>query len=647
MFSKKIWALFILFFCFVVSVQFSPLFAQESGLLTGETGSTNPKDRPVNMSLTVEDTAGPTTPTLVSPSNSSITTDNTPSFVWEESTAVAGMNHYTLTLDGSTLYSNIPLTATSNVDYTLTKSGTQYTLVPSASIADGLHTWKITAVDNNSKSADSSTWTFTIDTTSPTLVITQIDGTTTSISSQDLSTRPDPYLTIYTNQPTIKGNSEAGATIVLTVSLPSEPSQVYIITVDSSGNWSQTLPLLTRDVKITMNFTVTDLAGHITTLDNVYFLIATSFLLSTPVPTPQPGATAIVPTPGPGIPTTPITETVQNILSNFVPSQIPQVVKDFSNATAPIATALLSVAIPIAATTLVATQFGWSLSVQIFFRILQALGILPPPSPQGLVFDSETEKPVAFAILNISRVDTQGTSETVVTNTEGVYGGVQLPPGKYQIEVRHQDFVFPTVKTRPTYLTLFEFYKGEVFQVSNEKTRQLFLIPVDHINQAQGSERKISWSLIKERLLRLSQYLFLPLFFISILITLYSPTMINMGVCVIYIAMLVLKVVRWTKRPLIVGKVVDSSGAPLANVFVRIFLQESNQLMSVLVTDKKGSFKAFLPPNEYQVSLSKQKYVWVEDGKVQNFYLADARNGKVLVLAVMEDAQQLYKDLFA
>jgi hypothetical protein len=227
-----------------------------------------------------------------------------------------------------------------------------------------------------------------------------------------------------------------------------------------------------------------------------------------------------------------------------------------------------------------------------------------------------------------------------------VYGGVQLPPGRYQIEVRHQDFRFPTVKSRPTYLSIFEYYKQEPFDVSDEKTKQLFLIPVDPLETTQTKSARLSMRLIRERLIRLFQYMLFPLFLLSLVIAMLYPTIVNIAVCVIYIGIIVFRVVGWFKIPAIVGKVVDANGSPLENVFVRIFLQESNQLMSVLVTDSQGRFKAYLPKNAYQVSLSKQKYVWVENGEIQNFYIADARKSKVVILAVMQDSQTLYKDLF-
>lgn len=537
----------------------TPISAQSSGLLPGETGQTNPKDRPVNMSLTIKDTQAPTAPVLIAPADTSSTTNTTPSFVWKESTDNFAMSHYRLTLDGSTLFDNIPLSNTSNGSYTLTKSGDEYTLIPVSALSTGLHTWKITAFDINGNSADSSTWSFTITSPTPTPTPTPslTPGPLTPTATPEPTATPRPEVT-----------SQPGPT--------STPVPVTAVGLPNAGEFILQLP--------------------------------------------------------------------ENIIHTV--QEVAQTVQEVAETTAPVATVVVSTAVPVAATALFASQFGWGISLQIMLRILQAIGILPPPTPQGLVFNSENEEPVPFAILNIFEIGNPSTSETVITNTDGVYGGIQLPPGQYKIEVRHQDYAFPTVKERPNYLTIFEFYKEESFEVTNEKTKQLFLIPVDPLKKIESTKKKISLHLIKERLIRMSQYLLFPLFFLSLAITVLYPTIVNIGVCCIYVIIITFRVVGWFKRPMISGKVVDASGNPISNVFVRIFLQESNQLMSVLRTDNAGRFKAFLPKNEYQVSLSKQKHVWVENGEIMNFFLADARKSKVTILAVMEDTQKMFKDLF-
>lgn len=647
----KLKVLFCLIFYFVLFGSLSVAYAVD-GVEDGETLQTNPKDRETTITLTVKDEIPPSVPILISPSNGSLITDSTPPFVWEESTDNVLMGYYVLYLDGSILFNNIPLTDTSNGSYTLTKSGTQYTLIPASGISDGSHTWKIVAFDYHGNNRSSDTWSFTIDTAAPTLVVTSIGEQNTSISAQDLSTLPDPYLTITTNEPIITGTSEANSTIQLTVIVPDEADRNYTITVDSSGNWSQQLPILTRDVIITMNFIVTDQAGQITVLNDVNFLIATQFVFTTPIPTSAPGLEGeIVPTPTPviPIPLIPPKEAITNLIESVVPVQsIPESIISFGENLGPISSAIISGAIPIAATALLATQFGWGLSLQILLRILQALGILPPPSPQGLVFDSDTEEPVAFAILNITNLDNRSTSETVVTNTEGVYGGVQLPPGKYVVEVRHDKYSFPTLKSRPQYLTMYEFYKGETFEITKQSNKQLFLIPVDQKKtETIKKGPNFSWSLVRERLVRLANYLIFPLFVLSLVITIFYPTIINIIVCVIYLIIIAFRLFKWFKIPNIRGKVVDDKGEPLENVFVRIFMQESNQLMAVLQTNKKGEFKAYLPKNEYQVSLTKQHYIWVDNGQVQNFYLADSRKKTAVILAVMESSDKILKDLFS
>ncbi|PIQ80594.1 MAG: hypothetical protein COV78_04665, partial [Candidatus Pacebacteria bacterium CG11_big_fil_rev_8_21_14_0_20_34_55] len=77
---------------------------------------------------------------------------------------------------------------------------------------------------------------------------------------------------------------------------------------------------------------------------------------------------------------------------------------------------------------------------------------------------------------------------TLVTDINGIYQGAQLPKGKYIISVSHQDYKFPTDKQRPAYLTIQEFYRGEVFEVTSSDSQQLFLIPVDRLTETHENQ---------------------------------------------------------------------------------------------------------------------------------------------------------------
>lgn len=299
---------------------------------------------------------------------------------------------------------------------------------------------------------------------------------------------------------------------------------------------------------------------------------------------------------------------------------------DTGRNTLPTAAALLMASLPFSATLVLATQFGWGLSIELLIRILQAIGLLPTPAPQGIVFDSDTEEPVPFAILNVTRSGEIKTTETLISAADGTYGGISLSPGTYQIEVRHQDFAFPTLKARPSYLTMYEFYKGEQFQIGQAGAFQLFMIPIDSINhQQRRNQAPFSWRLLRERFVRLSSILTLPFFVMSLVITVFFPTITNIIVTALYATLVIVKLVRHLKIPRIRGTVTDELGQPLQHVFVRCIHQESNQIAALLVTDEKGHFKAYIPKAMYQLTLTKPGYVWKEQDEAVQFYGCDVR----------------------
>lgn len=661
-----------------------PVSAQQSGLLPGETLITNPKDRPVTVTAGVPDIVPPSIPILIAPANNSSLTISRPSFVWEESTDNVAVGHYKLFVDGSILFNTIPLNPVDNSQFTLTKSGNRYTLVPKNGIGDGLHTWKIQAVDTSNNTRDSATWSFTIDTTAPVFIITQIGEENVNISAQDPSTVPSEPVEIETNEPQIAGTTEPSSTVQVLMNIQGGGSQTFTTTADGSGNWSITLPLLPRETVITLNFQITDPSGNLTILNDIRFIIKQIFLFPTATPTEQPvpttspqvtpGATpssspsgsvapTSTPTSGtpswpaaglftlPSIPILPPKEILNNLvrilfpegITQFIPDQVEEAVEFI----APVGSALVASTLPITATLALAGQFGWGLSLEMIIRILQALGLLPRAKPQGVVFNSKTGKPVSFALLTIQKIGDLSIKETLVTTVDGIYGGITLSPGKYALEVRHQDYTFPTITARPPYLTMFEYYKGEIFTVKEEKQPQLFMIPVDPLQEQETLAKNLfSRQLLQIRLANFIAKLTVPLFFLTLIILIYVPTVVNWLIFLLYLGIIIFKVIKSLKIPRIKGKVVDTQGKPIPDVFVRILAEQTNQLAALLITDKHGEFKAFVAEDIYQVSLTKNDYIWVEDGKPQTFYQVNTLTSRATIVAVMDNVSNIYKELF-
>lgn len=651
--------------------------------------SADPETESVTVSATVPFNEPPSTPILISPANNSYIAVNKPTFIWQASTDSDGhIDHYQLSLDGTPYFDNIPTTNTDNADYTLTYNAStqRYTLVVKAALSEGLHTWKIRATDNYTKGTDSATWSFTIDTQAPAFVLTQIGDVATSISNQDASTIPSEPIEVGVNEPQLLGNGEINSTVVLTVVIPGQSNQTFTNTTDINGNWGEQLGILPRGETITLNFTITDQAGNVSFLTGVQFFIKELVIIfppaspspspspiSSPGPSPSPSGTPIPgaspspipsipprrpsPTPSPfiSIPYTPPREVISEALREAAEAppiqaliaSIPEALTKTLKAAAPFSAIVVASAMPLITLASLATQFGSRFSIQLLFRLLQALGLLPGGKPQGFVYDSKTHQGVAFALITITRAETKttvgGFLETVVTDVNGVYRNLSLPPGDYRLVVAHQEYFFPTVQPRPNYLISRDFYRGEVFTVSDQKESIYFMIPLDPIKESSKSTWKHYFRIWLNRLSRysltLSMFLLLPTFLLTGVLTILYPTVWNYLILAFYTLSLGIKSISWFRIPTITGKVIDTLGKPIPFAIIRLIDLANNDLTSVLSSDDEGNFHAFVPKKQYQLNVVKPGYIWSENGGMGNMYIIDATKEPKHVIVTLEKLQ--------
>jgi len=632
----------------------------------------NPKQGNMYVTATIAENTPPTTPILIAPTNNSYITVNPPTFIWEKSTDNYGIDYYQLWLDGELLFDHIPTSSTENSDYTLTfnSSTGRYTLVPKLGFDQGSHTWKISVFDiYHGAHTDSATWNFTIDTQAPSFVITQIGDQLVSISAQDPTTIPIEPIELTDNEPIISATGEADSTVILTVTIPGDPTQTYTVNIDSSGNWSKQLPTLPRNVEITLDFTITDKAGNVSVLTGVKIIIVAQTIVippptGTPIATPgAPIEPVVSPSPAITIPILPpieygkeiiqeIIEKIPSPISQIVtalPKQIEEAVINTLQKLTPSLSVVATVAVPAISLLSLLYQFGWDFFWKIILKLLQAIGLLPKKKPQGLVFNSITQEPVAFALLTVKsypfKNDTDAIQETVITDTDGIYQGLKLPKGQYTMTVSHQDYIFPTTKKRPAYLPFQDFYKGEIFDAKSSSDEQLFLIPVDPIDISQQKYKfKALVRLILARI-RLKSFT-IPLFVFSLIVALFFPSIINWIIVGIYIVILIRQFIAALKIPSISGEVIDQNGVPVENAIIRISTPDTNQLVSIIYSDRNGNFGAFVDKGVYQIDGTKTNYVWTNKGTSITLKEIDTRVTSQYLIIQMTEGKIFYKDLF-
>jgi hypothetical protein len=655
------------------------VFSQSGGIGPGEDASTNPKIRDNIVTASVPDVIPPSAPILISPPDESILNDATPSFVWQQSTDNIGVDHYELYIDGLLAYGSIPITSTSNSEYTLTYDGGSgnYTLTPNDPIANGPHTWYVMVYDAVGNNNTSVTWDFIIDTQAPAFVIETIGPLATNISAGDIGSVPEDPIELEDNEPLFTGSGEANASVQVTVQIPGQSNQIITFDIAPDGTWSFQLGILPRDEVITLDFVITDEAGNISVITNLKILIILDVIVFPPTPTPTPiitpgptppGEPSVTPTPLPApspiivIPLLPPKEILELIkreltslipepileLISYIPEQISIAVSQITQQIAPIGVLVATAAVPVFSLLALLLQLGQQISWDFILKVLQALGLIPPQEPQGMVFDAKTNKPVAFALLTITSTDKnleERLVETAVTDIDGIYQGITLPTGKYVITVSHQDYIFPTKQNRPNYFNIEEFYKGEEFEVTTNRRQKLFLIPMDKIVQTEiGSTFKKTM----RGLIRKFRFidLFWPLFILSILITLYYPTWINLLLLSLYSIILIKRLIKSFDKPTISGYVTTIDQQPVENAIVRISDPKKGELVSIVNTNEQGYHASYLDPNKYQIQITKSGLVWDRQGSQLSFEEVDVTKERKTVDAVMKEIKDIYKELF-
>jgi hypothetical protein len=560
------------------------------GIKTGET-LTQPKERPVKVTASVNDQTPPSVPILIAPPNDSLLADNTPTFVWKESTDAFTIKKYILTLDGNELYASIPTTATETNDFNLTYDSITgyYSLTPRSSIADGTHTWKITAVDAHNNTASSVTWSFTIDSQSPVFVVTQVDTQPQSISAQDISTVPTVPIELTVNEPILQGTGEAKSTVDLTVRTSTSTLASYTFTIADNGTWQVQLGVLPRDIVIYLDFRITDRVNHVSILENVPLILKTPKITIPPIPfLPPPEEPITIPIPPPK-------EVIQKVITEVAPPAVAKLMGVFPNLAATpkpvgqfsiwsILVLFIISALPILKTVLLAARFGTNFSLNNLLEIWRVIGILPPPRPQGIVVFQHSQAPVPFAKVTITgKLDTyRQVTITRLTNAEGVYFHSELDTGLYQVVATQHEALFPTLIKKPEHLLETHYYQGQEFQITKDLAEPILVIPVDHIVKQWPLHTLISEWLLHQQMRNL------PTVVVAILITVVATSPINSLVTTVYVLSLLFSKVQFWKQQRI-GQTVTLDTQPLQNVILFHF-SEDILLREITQSSPTGTF---------------------------------------------------------
>lgn len=494
----------------------------------------------VGVTASIPDTEPPSSPILIAPTDGALLSDNTPTFSWYESTDNMGVSHYAFYLNGTLRYNNLPLNGQNTSQYLLTYDSLNgiYSLTPKVSLADGAYTWRVVAVDYANLSSSSDTWDFRLDTLAPNFVLTKIGDTSVNISASNPNSVPSSAILIFqndstANEPMLIAQGEAHSAVKLTVTVPGDPSQIFTQNISSDGVYELKLGILPRDVDIRLDFIITDLAGHVSVLEKVYFRIPLHYWPPhTPTPTPSPPAPpdqVLTPTPVPtvisppgGPPLTPVVGGGPTLAPTPTPTPTPttgggiipiippkeiihagvgEVIELLPESTAQKIREFLSSSLwqviarqfnlwlwllfYLSAFTVLASKFISELSLLLLKRVFALLWPGLFASGENLVFEYRSTQP--SPLVKVELLDkNQQVLDLHLSDRLGNFASFDVAElRQFKLAIKDPNFYHPIAEQKPSDLQFWQFYQGQTFDHEQYRDEPI-LVPT---LQAAGQDR--------------------------------------------------------------------------------------------------------------------------------------------------------------
>ena len=256
-------------------------------------------------------------PTLISPADNSVTNNPQTPFSWErpDPLPATSLDHYDLYIDGVIFAQGISDSLALPSEYyfyIVERTDDIFKVYPKTSLSEGYHTWKVIAYTSAGTSAESTIWTFYVDSIDPFIKLTSVDTSTLNWDSRDLTTIPSEELRyIYvTEDPLLKGEVEPGANLQFTLLCPIDITDCTSLTQTYNypdGKFQHRFYDLLPNRTYTVYLTVTDAAGNVTNFPVFYLIHLSGFAGIFP---PPPGISTLIPEgilPTPPVLPTPIT----------------------------------------------------------------------------------------------------------------------------------------------------------------------------------------------------------------------------------------------------------------------------------------------------------------------------------------------------
>ncbi len=265
----------------------------------------------------------------------------------------------------------------------------------------------------------------------------------------------------------------------------------------------------------------------------------------------------------------------------------------------------------------------------------------------GLIYDSKDSSPIAFAVIRIFSGTDNKLIKTTVSDLDGRYGFV-LDPGKYKLEVGHQDYSFP-VKDRMAIALQNDnhIYTGGELLIKEAMSID-FNIPMEGKEVKRAfSFRKLRKIWLNSGLIKLTQnmYFIYALLVLNCLMLLSRFNILFLLNAIYYGIFVIIHLVAYFRKPARTwGNVLDSkSNKPIPYAFVKIFNKNTGALIDSKITDLNGRFQFYPKQGEYSAVVQAKGFKLPGDLKTVDFVV----NKKSIQFDIkMDESKEIGLDKF-
>jgi hypothetical protein len=241
----------------------------------------------------------------------------------------------------------------------------------------------------------------------------------------------------------------------------------------------------------------------------------------------------------------------------------------------------------------------WPQLFYILSNILQFLGLKRRPKPWGTVFDSQTGRPICYALVRIFDAEYNRLLEQTVTDQEGRFGFL-VRSGRYYVTAGKSGYNFPSVSKDINFFD--SVYIGGNLEAKGGNEVVMLNIPLDALSQNISGRKLLIFNIRIKKVLNSFKMIFLALgILFAIYMTATNYSLLYVLSLAFYILITILDLIKLKKiRPF--GVVTDVSNRPLGTVIVRIYQEQTNRLIETDVTDASGRFKFLVSSGSYYLT---------------------------------------------